>query len=79
MPEFFRLYSLNSTIMMAEMARLMRGGIKSTDIAVVLGSGCTTDYISEVQGAWPISEVSPGGLLFSGAGSSKRARTSSDN
>ena len=79
MPEIFRLYPLSSMMMTAELARLMRGGIKSTYIAAVPGLGCTVDYISEVQGAWPISEVPPSGLLFSTTGSSKRAWTSSDN
>ena len=51
MLEIFQLYPLSSTMMTAELARLMRGGIKSTDIAAVLGLGCTTDYISKVQGA----------------------------
>ena len=78
MPEIFQLYPLSSTMMMAELARFMPGGIKSTNIATVPSSGCTADYISEVQGAWPISEVPPGGPLFSKAGSSKRERTSSD-
>ena len=66
-------------MMTAELARLMCGGIKSTDIAAVPGLGCTVDYISKVQGARSISEVPPSGPLFSEAGSSKRARTGSDN
>ena len=78
MPEIFQLSPLNSTVMTAELARLTQGGFRSTDIAVVPGSGCTAGYISEVQGTWPISEVLPSGPLFSNAGSSKRARTSSD-
>ena len=51
MPEFFRLYPLGSTMMTAELAHLMRGGIKSTDIAAVPGLGCTADYINKVKGA----------------------------
>ena len=77
MPEIFRLYPLSSIVMTAELARLTRGGIRSTDIAVVPGLGYTAGNISEVQGTWPISEVPPSGPLFSNAGSSKRVRTSS--
>ena len=79
MLEIFWLYPLGSTVMTAELARLMRGGIKSTNIATMSSLGCTADYINEVQGAWPISEVPPSGPLFSEAGSSKRARTGSNN
>ena len=78
MPERFRSYPLNSLVMTEELARLMRGGIRSTDIAAVPGSDCTTGYIVEVQATWPIYEVPPSGPLFSDARSSKRARPSLD-
>ena len=48
MPERFQLYPLNSSVMTEELARLMRGGIKSTNIAVVPGSDYTAGYIAEV-------------------------------
>ena len=76
MPKRFQLYPLNSSVMTEELARLLRGGIRSTDIAAVSSSDCTTGYITEVQATWPISEVPPSGPLFSDAGSSKRARPS---
>ena len=78
MPEIFRLYPFSSTVMTVELARLTRGGIRSTDIAVVPSSDCIAGYISEVQGTWSISEVPPSGPLFSNARSSKRAWTSLD-
>ena len=78
MLERFRSYPLNSSVMTEELARLMRGGIRSTDIATVPGSDCTAGYIAEVQATWPICEVPPSGPLFSDAGSSKRARSSLD-
>ena len=48
MLERFQLYPLNSSEMMEELARLMRGGIRSTDIAAVPSSDCTAGYIVEV-------------------------------
>lgn len=77
-PEFFRLYPLNLADMTTKLARLIRCGVQSIDIAVTRGSGCTFEYVTEVQETWPISEIPPGSPLFSEVGSSKRARTSSD-
>ena len=79
LPEFFQTYPLNLTIMTVELARLLRSEIMSTDIVAVPGSDCIAEYVFEVQGTWPISEVPPSGPLFSEAGSSKRAQTSSDH
>ena len=73
MPESLWLYSFNSTVMTTKLARLMRRGVQSTDIAVIKGSDCTPEYVTEVQGIWPICEIPPGRPLFNDAGSSKKS------
>ena len=78
MLERFRSYPLNSSVMTEELAGLMRGGIRSTDIVAVPGLDCIAGYIAEEQATWPIYEVPPSDPLFSDAGSSKRARSSLD-
>ena len=75
-PRLLQTYPLNLTAATAELANLMQHGMRSTDIAVVKGSGCTLEYVTEVQGLWPISEIMPGGPLFPDSRKSKKARTS---
>ena len=53
-------YLLNSTATTAELADLMQHGVQSTDIAVAKGSGCTPEYVTKVQGLWPINEIPHG-------------------
>ena len=56
------------------LADLMRHGVKSTDIAATKGSGCTSEYITEVQGLWPLSEIPPGAAQFLDSRPAKKAR-----
>ena len=74
-PKLLHPYRLNSTAATAELTHLMHHGVQSTDIAVVKGSGCTLEYITEVQGLWPINEIPPGAPLFSDTRRSKRPQT----
>ena len=59
----------------AELADLMCHCVKSTDIAAARGSGCTPEYLTEVQGLWPTNEIPPSTPLFPDARRSKKART----
>ena len=74
--DLLRLYPLNTTAATARLANLLRDGVRSSDIAAVKGSGCTLEYLTEVQGLWPISEIPPGVLLFPNSRKSKKPRTS---
>ena len=58
-PRLLQPYPLNSTAATTELADLMQHGVQSTDIAATKGSGCTPEYVMEVQGLWPIKEIPP--------------------
>ena len=59
-PRLLQTYPLSSAAATTELADLMQHGVQSTDIAAVKGSGCTPQYVTEVQGLWPINEIPPG-------------------
>ena len=75
-PRLLQPYPLNSTAATTELANLMRHGVRSTDIAATKGSGCTPEYVTEVQGLWPINKIPPGAPLFLDTRKSKKAQTS---
>ena len=43
-------YPLNSTAATTKLAHLIHNGVQSTDIVAARGSGCTLEYMTEVQG-----------------------------
>ena len=47
-PRLMLTYLLSTTTATAELANLMRHGVKSTDIAAMKGSRCTSEYVAEV-------------------------------
>ena len=59
-PRLLQAYPLSSAAATTELADLMQHGVKSTDIVAARGLGCTPEYLTEVQGLWPISEIPPG-------------------
>ena len=69
-------YPLSTIAATTELADLMRHGVQSSDIAAVKGSGCTPEYLTEVQGLWPINEIPPGAPLFPDTKKSKKAQIS---
>ena len=69
-------YPLSSTAATTELASLMCHGVQSMDIAAAKGSGCTSEYVTEVQGLWSINVIPPGAPLFLDNRRSKKARTS---
>ena len=75
-PKLLQEYPLSTTAPTKELANLMQHGVRSTDIAAARGTGCTPEYITEVQDLWPINEILPSGPLFPDSGKSKKARTS---
>ena len=75
-PRLLQPYPLSSTTATTELANLMRHGVQSTDIAAAKGSGCTPEYMTEVQGLWPINEIPPGAPLFPDNERSKKPWTS---
>ena len=58
-PRLLQPYPLNSTAATVELADLLQHGVQSTNIAAAKGSGCTPEYVTEVQGLWPIREIPP--------------------
>ena len=74
-PKLLQPYPFSTVAATTELADLMRHGMKSTDIAAARGSGCTPEYLTEVQGLWPINEIPPGTPLFPDSKRSKKART----
>ena len=74
-PRLLQPYPLSSTTATIELANLICHGVQSTDIAAAKGSGCTLEYVTEVQGLWPISEIPPGTPQFPDSRKSKKART----
>ena len=75
-PRLLQPYPLSSTATTIELTDLMRHGVQSTDIAAARGSGCTPEYVTEVQGLWTINEIPPKVPLFPDNRRSKEARTS---
>ena len=73
-PRLMQTYPLSTTASTTVLADLMRHGVKSTDIAAVKGSGCTSEYVTEVQGLWPLSEIPPGAPQFPDSRQAKKAR-----
>ena len=69
-------YPLSSAAATTELVDLMQHGVKSMDIAAARGPGCTLEYITEVQGLWPISEILPSAPQFPDSTKSKKARIS---
>ena len=49
-PRLMQPYPFSTTAFTIMLADLMRHGVKSTDIAVVKGSRCTSEFVTEVQG-----------------------------
>ena len=49
-PKLLQPYPFNSTVATTELADRMRHGVQSTDVAPIKGSGCSSNYITEVQG-----------------------------
>ena len=74
-PKLLQPYPFSTVAATTELADLMRHGVKSTDIVVVRGSGCTPKYLTEVQGLWPINEIPPGAPLFPDTRRSKKTQT----
>ena len=72
-PRLTQTYPLNTTASTTVLADLMRHGVKSTDIAAVKGSGCTSEYVTEVQGLWPLNEIPPGAPQFPDSRQAKNA------
>ena len=56
-PKLLQPYPFSTVAATTEVADLMRHGVKSIDIAAVKGSRCTPEYLTEVQGLWPINEI----------------------
>ena len=75
-PKLLQPYPFNTVAATTELAGLMRHGVKSTNIAAVRGSGYTPEYLTEVQGLWPINEIPPGAPLFPDTRRSKKAQIS---
>ena len=73
-PRLLQPYPLSTTAATTELADLMRHGVQSTDIATVRGLGCSSEYVTEVQGLWPINEIPPSAPLFPDTRRSKKAR-----
>ena len=71
-PRLMQTYPLSTTAATTKLADLMRHGVKSTDIAAVKGSGCTSEYVAEVQGLWPLSEIPPAAPSFPTPGKQRR-------
>ena len=69
--DLLRLYPLNTTAATTRLANLLRDGVQSSDIAAVKGFGCTPEYLTEVQGLWPINEIPPDAPLFPDSRKSK--------
>ena len=42
--------------------------------AAMKGSGCTSEYVAEVQGLWPVNEIPPGAPQFPDSRKAKKAR-----
>ena len=63
-PKLMQTYPLSTTVATAELADLMRHGVKSTDIMAVKGSRCTPEYVAEVQRLWPLNEIPSGTPQF---------------
>ena len=66
-------YPLSTTAATAELANLMRHRVKTIDIATVKGLGCTSEYVIEVQGLWPLNEIPPGAPQFPDSRKVKKA------
>ena len=79
MPECFKLYPFDSTVMMTELSRLLRCGMHSSSITMMKGYGYTPVYEVQTRESWPISEIPLGAAMFGNVGSSKRVRTSSNS
>ena len=73
-PRLMQPNPFSTTASKTVLADLMRHGVKSTDIAAVKGSGCTSEYVIEVQGLWPLSEIAPGTPQFPDSCPAKKAR-----
>ena len=67
-------YPLSTTASTTVLADLMQHGVKSIDIAAVKGSGCTSEYVAEVQGLWLLNEIPPGAPQFPDSRPAKKAR-----
>ena len=74
-PKLLQLYPFNTDAATTKLVDLMCHGVKSTDIVAVKGSRCTPEYLTEVQGLWPINEIPPGASLFPDTRRSKKAQT----
>ena len=48
-PRLLQTYPLSTTAPTKELANLMQHGVRSTDIAVARGIGCTPKYVTKVQ------------------------------
>ena len=54
----------------------MQYGVQSTNITVAKGLGCTPEYVTELQGLWPINKILLGASLFPDSRKAKKAQTS---
>ena len=49
-PRLLQSYPLSTTVATTELANRMRHRVQSMDIMAAKGSGCTPEYVTEVQG-----------------------------
>ena len=56
-PRLMQPYPFSTTASTTVLADLMQHGVKSIDIAAMKGLGCTSEYVTKVQGLWPLSEI----------------------
>ena len=72
-PQLTQAYPHSTTASTMVLADLMRYGVKSTDIAAVTGSGCTSEYVTEVQGLWSLNEIPPAAPQFPDSRKARKA------